>query len=321
MVEMAQLISKVLVLDDAADCHLRIKEFCDGNHLLGLRAQPDNVMAILKSNVDLGGVFLSEDYGRQAGDGLRFAAEIRRVRPELPIFLRRSAPTLEEASDSDGGLFYQAYSIENIDKLGAVISSCIFSQVYPNALVRGITEITKLALESQFKEVEVSTEPPYIVRDRIIYGELFTLIPLESNWCRGYMMLQTEEQPLKRFVECAKTHVVADAPTFRDINQVLGEVTNLAWGGFKNRFIAYEELTGRLSQVPIVVNHLNRYISFGSEDPQLCFKYTLTDTRGEIPPLVLFQRFVFNMNWSPDNFKENDTRVDDLFESGELELF
>ena len=32
-----------------------------------------------------------------------------------------------------------------------------------------------------------------------------------------------------------------------------------------------------LAQVPVVVNHLHRYISFGSENPQLSFKYTLPD--------------------------------------------
>ena len=69
------------------------------------------------------------------------------------------------------------------------------------------------------------------MRDRIIYGELFSLIPLESNWCRGYMMLQTEEGPLVQFVEDDKTHIgVNEEVNFRDINQVLGEVTNLVWG-------------------------------------------------------------------------------------------
>jgi hypothetical protein len=66
---------------------------------------------------------------------------------------------------------------------------------------------------------------------------------------------------------------------------------------------------------------MNRYISFGSEDPQLCFKYTLRDPDGQCAPLVIYQRFVFNLNWSPDKFKENETLAEDLFESGELELF
>ncbi|TAK93419.1 MAG: chemotaxis protein CheX [Aquabacterium sp.] len=323
MVEKAELVSKVLVLEDSQDAAARIKAFCDENNLVGVKAQAENVMGVLKSNVDLGAIFLSEDYGGGTADGgVSLAREIHEVRPELPIFLRREvADDLDSLNESDRSLFSQGYSIGNIDRLGPVINETIFSLVYPNALVRGITEITKAALESQFKDVEVGSEAPYIVRDRIIYGELFTLIPLESNWCRGYMMLQTEEQPLVKFVESDKTHITTDYVNFRDINHVLGEVTNLVWGSFKNRFISYEPLEGRSSQVPIMVNHLHRYISFGSEDPQLCFKYTLSDKSGNGPNLVLYQRFVFNLSWSPDKFKENEALVEDLFDSGELELF
>ncbi|MDE2078717.1 MAG: chemotaxis protein CheX, partial [Burkholderiales bacterium] len=140
-------------------------------------------------------------------------------------------------------------------------------------------------------------------------------------WCRGYMMLQTEEGPLVQFVENEKTHISTAEVNFRDINHVLGEVTNLVWGSFKNRYISYDPIEGRASQVPIMVNHLHRYISFGSEDPQLCFRYTLVDRTGQMPPMVLYQRFVFNLSWNPDKFKENEALVEDLFDSGELELF
>lgn len=321
MVEKAQLISKVLVLDDMPDGGARFKSFCDANNLAGLKAHVENVMGVLKTNVDLGAIFLSEDFGDQKGAGVALARDIHDVRPELPIFLRRQASdSLADLGEREQRYFKHAYVLNDIDKLGPVIAETIFSLVYPNALVRGITEITKAALESQFKDVEVTSEAPYIVRDRIIYGELFTLIPLESNWCRGYMMLQTEEGPLVTFVEQDKTHIITEQVNFRDINHVLGEVTNLVWGSFKNRYISYEALEGRASQVPIIVNHLHRYISFGSEDPQLCFKYTLTDKNGG-PSLELYQRFVFNLSWNPDKFKENEALVEDLFDSGELELF
>lgn len=322
MVEKAELVSKVLVLEDAPDCAAAIKSFCDGHRLIGVKAQAENVMGVLKSNVDLGGIFLSQSYGAEGECGLALARQIRQVRPELPIFLRCTGlSALQALSEVDKAYFTQAYTIDSIEKLVSTIEETIFSLVYPNALVRGITELTKTALESQFKDVDIASDPPYIVRDRIIYGELFTLIPLESNWCRGYMMLQTEEKPLLGAVETNKTHIAAHTADFRDINQVLGEVTNLAWGAFKNRFISHEAAEGQLSQVPIIVNHLHRYISFGSEDPQLCFKYTLSDRLGKVSPLVIYQRFVFNLNWSPDKFKENEALVEDLFDSGELELF
>jgi len=77
-----------------------------------------------------------------------------------------------------------------------------------------------------------------------------------------------------------------------------------------------------LAQVPIVINHMHRYISFGSENPQLCFKCVLRDAENPtFAPLVIYQRFVFNLNWSPEDFHENDPSLDSLVASGELELF
>ena len=47
------------------------------------------------------------------------------------------------------------------------------------------------------------------MRDRIIFGEVFSLIPLESTWCRGYMMMQAEEQPI---LDLLDRHELCDVP-------------------------------------------------------------------------------------------------------------
>lgn len=322
MQEAAQLVSKVLVLNDDAEVRGHIKAFCDAHHLIPVKPQAGAALTVLKSNVDLGAIFMQETYTGEGGNALELARAIHAIRPELPIFLRREAAShLDDLPDLYRGIFTAAYTTSTIDELAPLIDKNIFSFQYPNALVRGITEITKNTLETQFKGVEVRTEAPYMVRDRIIYGELFTLIPLESTWCRGYMMLQTEEGPLIKYVEDGRTHISRDPANFRDINHVMGEVTNLIWGAFKNRFISNEPVDWRQSQVPLIVNHEHRYISFGSEDPQLCFRYTLVDPNGEATPLVLYQRFVFNLSWAPEKFKENEVLTEDLFESGELEFF
>lgn len=322
MQEAAQLVSKVLVLNDDAEVRGHIKAFCDAHHLIPVKPQAGAALTVLKSNVDLGAIFMQETYTGEGGNALELARAIHAIRPELPIFLRREAAShLDDLPDLYRGIFTAAYTTSTIDELAPLIDKNIFSFQYPNALVRGITEITKTTLETQFKGVEVRTGAPYMVRDRIIYGELFTLIPLESTWCRGYMMLQTEEGPLIKYVEDGRTHISRDPANFRDINHVMGEVTNLIWGAFKNRFISNEPVDWRQSQVPLIVNHEHRYISFGSEDPQLCFRYTLVDPNGEATPLVLYQRFVFNLSWAPEKFKENEVLTEDLFESGELEFF
>lgn len=309
------ITSKVLVLDKDADCYGTIKSFCERHNLIGLKVHEEHMMTVLRTNVDLGGIMLSESCAGlgEAGGGL--ARRIHEVRPELPIFLRRrrEAAPGEEIDPRERKLFNAVYRIEEIEELSSAVTASIFSQSYPNALVRGIAEISRMVLESQFPGMTVDMERPYLVRDRIIFGEVFTLIPLESSWCRGYMMLQAEQHALQQLVP-------SESEDFRDLNNTMGEVTNLIWGWFKNRFVNQSKLEQQLSQVPIIINHRHRYISFGSDDAQLCFKYVLTGKDGG-EPLALLQRFIFNLSWSPQDFTENMASVEELFESGELELF
>lgn len=324
MTEQTKIVSKVLVLDSDTACFDSIKDFCDSNGLVGLKVQPDNVMSVLRSNLDLGAILLSETYGDSAQGGTVLARKIHAVRPELPIFLRREvADNLSDLPDRDRLLYSAAYTIDTISKLQAVIAEFIFSQSYPNALVRGITEIAIPALKSQFKAMQVEVEAPYLVRDRLIFGEIFTLIPLESSWCRGYMMLQTEEEAMMHYVKAGRTFInPEESYDFRTLNGLLGELTNLIWGAIKNRYLSSVREGVYMSQVPIIINNLHRYISFGSDNPQLCFKYTVSDPNDPtFRPLVLQQKFVFNLNWSPEEFSENLTSVDELVSSGELEFF
>lgn len=311
-----RLVSKVFILDNSSEYFGQIKQFCDQNGLVGLKVNAANIMAILNSNIDLGAILLAENYCESLDATVALARQIHTSRPELPIVLRRASESgFGELPETQRKLFCAAYTIDDMSPLRKVIDEYIFSLFYPNALVRGIAEITTGTLASQFKHLNVSAETPYIVRDRIIYGEVFSLIPLESSWCRGYMMLQADEGAILDVLG-------ADGEaTFRTVNNVLGEVTNLIWGAFKNRFIADND-PGSCSttEVPIVINHQHKYISFGSCNPQLCFKYTLADESNN-HFIQIYQWFVFNLNWSPENFREIEASVDDLIGSGELELF
>jgi len=324
MSEEAKIVSKVLVLDSSADCFESIKVFCDGNGLVGLKVQPDNVMAVLRSNLDLGAILLAETYADSVQGGVALARKIHAVRTELPIFLRReTVDNLDDMAERDRILFSTAYTIATISKLQTVLEEFIFSRSYPNALVRGISEIAIPALDSQFKSMTAEVEAPYLVRDRLIFGEIFTLIPLESSWCRGYMMLQTEEEGLMHLVKSGRTFInPEESYDFRSLNSLLGEITNLIWGAIKNRYLSSVREGAYMSQVPIIINNLHRYISFGSDNPQLCFKYTISDVNDpSVRPLVIQQKFVFNLNWSPEDFAENVASVDELVSSGELEFF
>ncbi len=314
------LISKVLVLEDSHEHAQVIKQFCDENNLVALKVQKDRIMPVLQSNIDLGAILYSESYGDSPEENAEIAAQIHAIRPELPIIIRREKiATLDDFPEKVRNSFCAAYVASDMGGLRKVIDEYIFCLVYPNALVRGISEITESALVSQLKPLKILLGTPYIVRDRVIFGEVFSLIPLESSWCRGYMMLQTEEEPI---LDILDRYSPSDSgANFRIVNSLLGEITNLIWGSFKNRFVGdVAAIAGSQIQVPLVVNHKHKYISFGTENPQLCFLYTLEDESSG-RKVKLYQRFIFNLNWSPDEFKEIAPDVETLVDSGEMEMF
>ena len=313
-------VSKVLVLDDSPAHANAIKRFCDEHNLVGLKVRKNRLLSVLRSNIDLGAILFSESYGGSLEESAEIALKISTVRPELPIIIRReSSPTLDGLPEGMRRVLCAAYLAGDMAPLRKVIDEYIFSLEYPNALVRGILEITESILSSLFKDVSITWDTPCIVRDRIIFGEVFSLIPLESAWCRGYMMMQAEEQPI---LELLDRHEMCDAPAdFRDLNSLLGEITNLIWGSFKNRYVGDADAWLRSQvQVPLLVNHKHKYISFGSGNPQLCFMYSLTDPQSG-RSVKLHQRFVFSLSWSPEDFKEVTDDVGAMVEAGELDLF
>ncbi len=307
-------VSKVLVLDESPEHQRAIKTFCDANGLIALKVRPGSVMSVLRTNIDLGAILLSETYGGSEEEAARIAAEIHAARPELPVIMRREgSANLEDLAEPVRRAVCAAYIANDMEALRKVIDERIFCLMYPNALLRGIAEIMHSVLASQFPGARVSMDTPYIVHDRFIFGELFSLMQLESAWCRGYMMLQTEEDPLL---------VLGGHPagtSFRTVNDLLGEVTNLVWGAFKNRYLGDPAAAGN-SQVPLLVNHKHKYISFGTSNPQLCFRFTLADA-ASMRTTTLYARFVFNLSWSPQDFREIPQKFAGLVESGELQLF
>jgi hypothetical protein len=62
--------------------------------MVAIRPQNNSVskvMAILGTNIDLGGIVLHERFGGDTLSSMSLARDMRRTRPELPIFLRRDA--------------------------------------------------------------------------------------------------------------------------------------------------------------------------------------------------------------------------------------
>ena len=329
------IVSKVLVHECDEEALSFLKTVCTQHNLVGLKVSTgDTVIGIkdasneiddvLKSNVDLGAIFLAEAPDQNGISGIELCINIRKTRPELPIFLRRiNTESTEGLPEDVKNAVTGCYHTNNIAALDELIDSYICSMFYPIELAQGIQEISTDAFTNIIHDTKINCELPYLVKDQIIYGELFSLIPLESNWCRGYMMLQTTENEILELIRSGRTGISSSRPDSRDTNSILNEITNMIWGGIKSRYFSSEEGPGEAhrTQVPIIVNHSQKHISFGSTEPQLCFKYTLKDPENKFSDITLYQRLVFNLSWSPEKFAESDKAVDDFVDGGELEFF
>src|SRR5437868_7550431 len=133
-----RLISKILVLDDSMEHAQLIKQFCEENNLIGLKVSKNNLMHVLRKNIDLGAILYSEDYGDSLEETTNIALKVHLIRPELPIIVRRNKEaTLEGFSEPLQRIFCAVYVASDMSVLRKVLDRYIFSLAYPNALVRG----------------------------------------------------------------------------------------------------------------------------------------------------------------------------------------
>lgn len=321
MTEPTTLPAKVLLLEHDPVSYRALLDFADRSGLIVLPRTSLDALATLDQHKDLGGVLLAEDLPCEGTDPMTLARAIHRQRPELPIFLRRTGT--RPLSEDEARAIRHPWTSGAMAELEAAVEHSLFSLRYPPALVSGIVELTTEAMRSMFPHANVQAETPYVVHDRIIFGQVSTLIPLEATWCRGYMMLQCEESALRQgLVQGFGYEGVGGDLSFRELNHLVAEVTNLIWGAFKNRYIPAQVTPAVQVQVPIVINHEQKYISFGSQDPQLCIRWQLTDPRRPgMPPLIIVQRMIFNLWYSPEQFAEVAAAPPPAGGSGELELF
>lgn len=319
-----EILSKVVIVEHDAQTLADLKSFFEECKLVGYRANAESVLTILGANIDLGGIFLSET-DHEGGNCFELVSALHKARPDLPVFMRLApGHVAEDLPEEIPKALAGVYASGDYVSAKELIETYLFSRHYPNEFVSEIKSMTIAAIQASFKGMRVEVDQPYIIKDKLIYGELFSLIPLESNWCRGYMMLQTEEEKIMEMIRAKKSSVNAPEPTFRHVNGVLGELSNMVWGSFKTRYGIknLQDGPGQVRvEIPIIVNHARKYISFGSDDPQLCFKFTVTDPDGKLGPTVLYQKFIFSLDWAPEKYAESNQNVNELVSSGELELF
>lgn len=318
MPDNTQIKSKVLTFDTDITVLPKLRAIFDANNLTGMRSVGDPAIAsiILEKNIHLGALFVNNQ-----GDWLNLSRELKKLRPELPLFLRVEEKKDEKKlSYEDKMIFDGIFHISEDDRIVEYLKTHIFIRDYPVEMIRHIQEFSMNAFKYMIPEASVHCPAPLVIRDKVIYGEITSLIPITTNWCRGYLMLQTNMKELHSLLK--RTQNPAFNGTIEEvIPPVIAELTNLMWGGFKTVFLkeGFLEETGPDIQVPILINHHQKNISFGGDIPQLCFEYLFKDPLGLNNQTKIVQKFIFNLNWNPDLVKEYDFQS--LVEQGSIELF
>jgi len=327
------LVTKALVYEHDPDAYQQLRNFCQENQIVGLKSTHCDSLKLLQNNTDLGAIFVSDQFLIAGVSGIELVRQIHTLRPELPIFYRveqlpsdnKSETAIELAAEPDNAMVACCYRLSSLEPLRDSIQSHLFCTHYPVALIRAMQEISLESIQANLRNCRITVDTPYLVKDKVIYGELMSMIPIESDWYRGYMMLQSTESEVVELIQNGMTPLNPKDTSFRFVNSLLNEITNLIWGGIKSRFSnssgdASEPANNR-TQVPIAVNHLHKYISFGTDEPQLCFHYRIENEFEPTQVVDLYQKFVFNLSWYPENFEDSDQTVNNLVDAGELEFF
>lgn len=319
MNETMNLKSKVLTFDTDISILPKLKKIFDENNISGLRsiADPYVVDVILNKNIHLGALFLNN-----RSDYIPLAERLKQVRPELPLFLRLENKEEQEDIPAEKlRLFDGTFHISEKEKLSTLLKSHIFIRDYPAEMIRQIQEFSINGIKSMINGMNIHCPAPTVIRDKIIYGEIMSLIPVNTSWCKGYMMVQTDIEELHQIlIQTGKNpHFSEDAEMV--IPPMVSELTNLMWGGFKTVFIkdGFYDNSGPDIQVPIIINHKQKYISFGGDIPQLCFEYHLQDKLSLNRGTKIIQKFIFNLNWNPALVDEFD--FSGMVQDGSIELF
>lgn len=324
MSEEQNLYSKVLIHEHSPEALEQIKAFCEENKLIGMLNRSDDILDIVQEKVDLGAILISLNKEKNLYVSLAIARLVDHYQPQVPLFLRlpENYELPQELPADFDRLFAGTYKLSDMDKLQELVNSYVFCMHYPSALVKGFEEIAEEALTHSFKNSELIISQPCVVKDKTIYGEVLSLIELESDWCRGYMMLQTDKEGIIDAIVTGRTALGEHEANQLGINTMISEITNLIWGKIKARFFgAQQDRPLYRVQVPIVVNHADKYVTFGSDQPQLCIEYQVRDKDNQESLITIVQRFIFNIGWSPELFSESEQALNNLVQSGELEMF
>jgi len=317
-----QVESKVLVYEVDPSQMDSLRVFFNGHDIIGLRAESsEGLLRILRENIDLGAIFLCEEPDYKGVTGLDLASQLHSIRAELPIFIRRDKKNDEAPMSPEMKRICTAdYKTGDFVSLGELVNRHIFSRYYPNQVTQVIEESTIESLQEIIGGSRITCSSPYLIRDRVLYGQVASLMRLDSYWCRGYMILQAEEPDIYKLIAGSKTPLCAKDAGVDGINAILSELTNATWGKLKGRILdsGSKEVVEYKADIPVVISHSRSYLGLGCNEPLLAFKYEVDIPGDQFEVMTFYQAFAFHLLWKPERIEEKEATLKEFVDSGEL---
>ena len=313
MLNTSDIASKLLIIESDTESQNQLKQFCQEYNLKGVIVPgQDQVQTALECNLNIGAIIIP--HLKLCTNEL--LAELLEHFQEIPIFIGSSDGDRPQWKVPETTIIdYYA----DIDSLKECLSQYIYNLLYPEGMIEKLKEMSIEAINSQFRNIKVVTGHTYLSSDKRIYGERIELMPVRSNWCDGIMMLQSKGTGIESYITAEHTAFNPDKSTVSAYAEnLLRELINQIWGSFKAKFTP-DGFIGRENhvEVPMTINHLEKYISFGIRKPLLCFKFIIEDEEGHLDSIPLYLKFSFHLYWNTDEYTENEEDDD----AGGLELF
>ncbi|MEE2962049.1 MAG: hypothetical protein VYA34_15050 [Myxococcota bacterium] len=318
-----QVGAKLLAFEKQRDSSAELVEFLRARKVTGLLVRQDEAFwKMLGSNLRIGAIFLGGPFPAIKS----ILHKIYEQRREIPIFIRsHESELIDEFMAEQPTAVVVKYDQISDPQLTSLLGEYIFSRYYPGKLLQNLVNDFCKILAEQFSDTEPFLERILVSADRRMYGGRLEYMPIRSTWCAGAMLLETNTSDIANLVGLGRTHfgqTVEKAPLYAE--DMIREVMNRFSGAFKNKYVPNGNSEHKtFPEIPMTVNHLDGYLSFGTTVPMLCLDFAIRDKRdgaNEFEPFQMYLRLSFHSHWDPEDVPEEPV-VQEAVKDGILEFF
>jgi len=319
---------RIMVYDNDNETHDLIRTIAPKGNLITPKREVVDILSLLGNTdlqeTDICAIFLTEVEDSDGLTGFDIAKLIQKSRDNIPIFMRlRDGRSITDLNNEQRSLVTGCYTNSDPEMLKKKANTFVCGFYFPNALVNIFSDTGLEILESVFKGCEVTGSQPFMLFDHSITKSLTSLLPIQFSFGNGILAVLTKESDILSLIENKHTSLYENQTGNTHINQVVSELTNLYWGKVRQICDQIFKSSGDRSTVniPMVINHNQKYINFGNHTPELCFRYMIIPDTAIPDPIIIEFKLIFNSLIQLNDFSYHTPSESGFDEEGFFESF